>query len=296
MEEGSVPMKANLDLHFWLTEWNTAPSVYIGVALLIAAYLYAVGPLRRKYQLASSMKRSQIILFLSGMLIMFLALASPLDELGDEYLFSAHMVQHLLITLVVPPLLLSGTPEWLLQPLLRKRTLLMIGKILTHPFIAFLLFNIDFWFWHAPPLYNATLSNENLHVFEHLLFMITATMYWWPVLSPVKELPRLSPGGQVLYLFLSGMPSVALGAGLTFMQPLYAPYIQQPIRAWGLSATTDQQLGGLIMWVPVNIIFIIVVSALFIRWMQAQDEKQRLQEAQMDEEMLEEAEGNVEIG
>jgi cytochrome c oxidase assembly factor CtaG len=285
-------MEANLDLHFWLTEWNPAPSVYIGIALLIALYLYAVGPLRRKYNLAASVKRSQIILFLAGMLILLLALASPLDELGDEYLFSAHMVQHLLITLVVPPLLLLGTPGWLLQPLLRNRTLFAIGKVLTHPFVAFFLFTIDFWLWHAPLLYDATLSNENLHIFEHLLFIITATLYWWPVLSPVKELPRLSLGGQVLYLFLSGMPSVALGAGLTFMQPLYAPYIQQPIRAWGLSPTTDQQLGGLIMWVPVNIIIIIVVSVLFITWMQAQDEKQRLEEAQMDEASLE----DVEIG
>ncbi len=287
-------MEANLDLHFWLTEWNPAPSIYIGIALLIAVYLYAVGPLRRKYHLANSVKRSQVVLFVAGMLIMFLALASPLDELGDEYLFSAHMVQHLLITLVAPPLLLLGTPGWLLQPLLRNRALFTIGKVLTHPFVAFFLFNVDFGLWHAPLLYNATLANENLHIFEHLLFIVTATLYWWPILSPVEELPRLSLGGQVLYLFLSGMPSVALGAGLTFMQPLYAPYIQQPIRAWGLSPATDQQLGGLIMWVPVNIIFIIVVSVLFIRWMQMQDEKQRLEEAQIDAAPLEDAD-NVEM-
>jgi cytochrome c oxidase assembly factor CtaG len=285
-------MEANLDLHFWLTQWNPAPSIYIGIALLIALYLYAVGPLRKKYQLADAVKRSQVILFVVGMLVMFLALASPLDELGDEYLFSAHMVQHLLITLVAPPLLLLGTPGWLLQPLLRNRVLLSIGKVLTHPFVAFFLFNIDFWLWHAPPLYNATLANENLHIFEHMLFIVTAVIYWWPILSPVKELPRLSLGGQVLYLFLSGMPSVALGAGLTFSPPLYAPYIQQPIRAWGISPVTDQQLGGLIMWVPVNIIVIVIVSILFIRWMQAQDENLRLQEAQMD---AEEVEDTIEI-
>ena len=290
-------MEANLDLHFWLTQWNPAPSIYIGVTLLIALYLYAVGPLRKKYQLADVVKRSQVIFFIVGMLVMFVALASPLDELGDEYLFSAHMVQHLLITLVAPPLLLLGTPGWLLQPLLRNRVLLNIGKVLTHPFVAFFLFNINFWLWHAPPLYNETLANENVHIFEHMLFIVTAVIYWWPILSPVEELPRLSLGGQVLYLFLSGMPSVALGAGLTFIPPLYSPYIQQPIRAWGISPATDQQLGGLIMWVPVNIIVIVIVSILFIRWMQAQDEKQRLQEAQIDdEEALEEVEDNIEIG
>lgn len=297
-------MDANLGLHFWLTEWNLTPSIYVGIALIIGFYLYAVGPLRRRYRLADSVSRRQIVVFISGMLLIFLALASPLDELGDEYLFSAHMLQHLVLTMIGPPMLLLGTPGWLIEPLLRRRAVLRIGKVLTYPAVAFLLFNINFWLWHAPSLYNATLSDENLHIFEHLLFLITATIYWWPVFSPVEEgLPRLSLGGQVLYIFLGGMPSVALGAGLTFLSPLYAPYIQQSVRAWGISPAADQQLGGLIMWVPLNIAYIVVVSVLFIRWMQQQDAKQRLMEAQMDEDDEEEVEedagveeGNVEIG
>ena len=297
-------MDANLGLHFWLTEWNLTPSIYVGIALIIGLYLYAVGPLRRRYHLAASVKRSQIVVFVAGMLLIFLALASPLDELGDEYLFSAHMVQHLVLTMIGPPMLLLGTPGWLIEPLLRRRTVLRIGKALTYPAVAFLLFNVNFWLWHAPSLYNATLSDENLHIFEHLLFLITSTIYWWPVFSPVEEgLPRLSLGGQILYIFLGGMPSVALGAGLTFLPPLYAPYIQQAVRAWGISPAADQQLGGLIMWVPLNIAYIVVVSVLFIRWMQQQDAQQRLMEAQMDEDDEEEVEeeagveeGNVEIG
>ena len=297
-------MDANLGLHFWLTEWNLTPSIYVGIALIIGLYLYAVGPLRRRYRLADSVSRRQVVVFISGMLLIFLALASPLDELGDEYLFSAHMLQHLVLTMIGPPMLLLGTPGWLIEPLLRRRTVLRIGKALTYPAVAFLLFNVNFWLWHAPSLYNATLSDENLHIFEHLLFLITATLYWWPVFSPVEEgLPRLSLGGQILYIFLGGMPSVALGAGLTFLPPLYAPYIQQSVRAWGISPAADQQLGGLIMWVPLNIAYIVVVSVLFIRWMQQQDAKQRLMEAQMDEDDEEEVEeeagveeGNVEIG
>ena len=293
-------MDANLGLHFWLTEWNLTPSIYVGIALIIGLYLYAVGPLRRRYRLADSVSRRQVVVFISGMLLIFLALASPLDELGDEYLFSAHMLQHLVLTMIGPPMLLLGTPGWLIEPLLRRRTVLRIGKALTYPAVAFLLFNVNFWLWHAPSLYNATLSDENLHIFEHLLFLITSTIYWWPVFSPVEEgLPRLSLGGQILYIFLGGMPSVALGAGLTFLPPLYAPYIQQSVRAWGISPAADQQLGGLIMWVPLNIAYIVVVSVLFIRWMQQQDAQQRLMEAQMDEDDEEEAgveEGNVEIG
>lgn len=287
-------MEANLGLNFWLTEWNKAPSIWVGTALIIGLYLYAVGPLRKKYHLADSVKRSQVTVFVIGMLIIFLALATPLDELGDEYLFSAHMVQHLLITVAGPPLLLLGIPGWLVQPLLRDRRILLIGKSLTYPAVAFFLYNADFWLWHAPPLYNATLSNENLHILEHMAFLVFATIFWWPLLSPVTEgLPRLSIGGQVLYIFLSGMPTVLLGAGLTFSPPLYAAYVQQPLRAWGISPALDQQLGGLIMWVPGNITFIVIMSFLFIRWMQQQDAKQQVMETERDAVELEEDEVEI---
>ena len=271
---------ADIGLNFWLTEWNWEPSIIIGTAIVIGLYLYAVGPLRKRYHLAENVKRSQIVSFLLGVLIMFLALVSPLDELGDSYLFSAHMVQHLFLTIVGPPLLLIGTPEWLLKPLIRKHAIFLIAKCLTLPVVAFSLYNVDFWLWHAPPLYNATLENQGVHVLEHVTFIVFGVLYWWPVFSPLEEdLPRLSIGGQVLYLFLSGMPTVALGAGLTFAPPLYAPYLSAP-RLWGLSAATDQQLGGLIMWIPGNILYIVIVSILFIRWMQRQEAKQRAKEAE----------------
>jgi putative membrane protein len=265
---------ADIGLNFWLTEWNWEPSIVIGTALIVALYLYAVGLVRKRHHLAEQVKRSQVITFLLGMLLMFLALVSPLDELGDSYLFSAHMLQHLFLTIVGPPLLLLGTPGWLLKPLLRKRFLFLIARCLTYPAIAFFLFNADFWLWHAPPLYDATLENQGIHILEHLTFIIFGVINWWPIFSPMEEgLPRLSLGGQVLYLFFSCMPTVALGAGLTFAPPLYAPYLAAP-RVWGISAATDQQLGGLIMWIPGNILYIIIMSALFIRWMQKQEAKQ----------------------
>jgi cytochrome c oxidase assembly factor CtaG len=272
----------DIGLNFWLTQWNWAPSIIIGTVIVLGSYLYAVGLLRKPYTLIDGVKQSQVISFWLGILIIFLALVSPIDEIGDRYLFSMHMVQHLFLTIVGPPLLLLGTPEVLLKPVIRKRFVFPIAKALTHPFMAFFLFNADFWLWHAPPLYNATLTNQNLHILEHLTFIVFAVIYWWPIFSPMKEdLPRLSIGGQVLYLFLSGMPVVALGAGLTFAPPLYAPYINAP-RIWGLSAATDQQLGGLIMWIPGNIFYIGVVSLLFIRWMQQQEAKQRAREAMQD--------------
>jgi len=273
---------ADLGLTFWLTAWNWEPSIIIGTALIVGLYLYGIGPLRRKYQLATEVKRGQVAVFLLGVFIIFLVLVSPLDELGDSYLFSAHMVQHLFITLVGPPLLLIGTPAWLLQPLLRKRAVFLIARVLTFPALAFFLYNADFWLWHAPPLYNATLENQGIHILEHVTFIVFGILNWWPIFSPSEELPRLSLGGQILYIFLTGMPTVALGAGLTFFPPLYAPYLAAP-RIWGLSAAVDQQLGGLIMWIPGNIFYIVIVSILFIQWMQKQDAKQRASEASLDD-------------
>lgn len=272
---------ADIGVDFWLTQWNWEPSIVIGTALMVGLYLYAVGPLRKKYQLAEHVKKAQVCSFLLGICIMFLALVSPLDELGDSYLFSAHMVQHLCITIVGPPLLLIGLPGWLIDPLLRKPVIFRIARVLTFPALAFFLYNFDFWLWHAPPLYNATLENQNMHILEHVTFIVFGVINWWPIFSPSALLPRLSIGGQILYLFLSGMPTVALGAGLTFLPPLYAPYLAAP-RIWGLSPAADQQLGGLIMWVPGNIAYIVIVSILFIRWMQRQEAKQREQEALQD--------------
>src|SRR3989440_9145652 len=273
---------ADIGLNFWLTAWIWEPSILIGTALIVGLYLYAVGPLRKRYHLAERVKRGQVVAFLLGVFIMFLALVSPLDELGDSYLFSAHMVQHLFLTLVGPPLLLIGTPAWLLQPLLRKRTVFLIARVLTFPALAFFLYNADFWLWHAPPLYNATLENQGIHILEHVTFIVFGILNWWPIFSPSEELPRLSLGGQILYIFLTGMPTVALGAGLTFFPPLYAPYLAAS-RIWGLSAAVDQQLGGLIMWIPGNIFYIVIVSILFIQWMQKQDAKQRASEPNLDD-------------
>ena len=270
---------ANIGLDFWLTQWNWDPTIVIGAALIVGLYAYAIGPLRKRHHFEPAGK-GQVCAFLLGVGLMFLVLVSPLDELGDSYLFSAHMVQHLFLTIVGPPLLLIGTPEWFVRPIARNKALFAVARFFTYPAVAFVLFNADFFIWHAPALYNATLENQNIHIFEHLTFIIFGLLYWWPIFSPSKDLPRLSIGGQILYLFLSGMPVVLLGAGLTFAPPLYAPYIAAP-RVWGISAATDQQLGGLIMWVPGNIIYIIIMSALFLRWMQKKDREQAAHEREL---------------
>src|SRR5918998_810728 len=116
--------------------WILEPAITLGVSALTLAYFYAVGPLRRKYRLAARVEQSQVACFLLAMLIIFASLQGPLHELSDYYLFSAHMVQHLLVTLIMPPLLLKGLPDWLLRPILRLPYVLPVARFLTSPFIA----------------------------------------------------------------------------------------------------------------------------------------------------------------
>ncbi|HKV85688.1 MAG TPA: cytochrome c oxidase assembly protein [Ktedonobacterales bacterium] len=267
----------------WLA-WNFNPITLLGIAVFTGAYFYALGPLRRRYGWAEGVERWQVATFVTGTVIFTLALISPLDTLGDEYLFSAHMVQHMLICVVAPPLWLLGTPGWMLSPLFRRPAVARAARWVTHPAVAFTLFNGTLWLWHAPTLYDATLSNEYLHIFEHLTFVVTAVIFWWAVLSPVPAVPKVSHGVAILYLFVACQPMVALGALLTFAaNPLYHPYVVAP-RLGGISALGDQQAGGLIMWLPTNIPYLAVLSVKFFRWVSEQDRSERRAAGEFDDE------------
>lgn len=276
--------------NLWL-DWNFNPLTVLGIALFTAAYFYALGPLRRRYGWAESVKSGQVALFVTGTVVFALALISPLDAIGDRYLFSAHMVQHMLICVVAPPLWLLGAPSWMLEPLFRRPGVARVTRWITHPAVAFGLFNGVLWLWHAPALYDATLSSEGLHIFEHLTFVVTAVLFWWVVLSPIPSLRRLGYGASILYLFVACQPMVALGALLTFSaHPLYQPYVVAP-RLGGIGALGDQQTGGLIMWLPTNIPYLAVLSVMFFRWVGAQDLSERRAAGEFDERLALEAAG-----
>lgn len=265
----------------WL-QWNFDPILVLGIAFFTAAYFYALGPLRRRYGWAETVDRGQVAWFVAGTVVLFLALCSPLDTLGDDYLFSAHMIQHMLLAIIVPPLWLLGTPDWMLAPLFRRASVLRVAKWLTNPIVAFGLFNANLWLWHVPALYDATLTNEQIHIFEHLTYIVFGVLLWWPILSPVRALPRISKSFGVLYLFLACQPMVALGALLTFAaNPLYAPYVTAP-RIWGSTPLGDQQLGGLIMWLPTNIPYVIALSVLFFQWVGEHDRAERAAAGEFD--------------
>ena len=249
-----------------LTQWNWEPSVLIGVLLVSAAYFYAVGPYRRRHNLGSPISRKQAFYFILSMVVLVVALLSPIDAIGDRYLFSVHMVQHLLLAAVWPPLLLLSIPAWLVRRLFQLPGAGTAAAIVTYPVIALAAFNLDVYLWHLPQLYDLTLSNEGVHIVEHLSFMVFGLLNWWPVLSPVQT-QRLAYPLALLYLFLDGMLMMILGIVFTFSNVVfYDAYATAP-RLWGIPAVADQANGGLIMWYPGNIpyacLFTVICYRLF---------------------------------
>lgn len=257
----------SLEMQVLLTEWEFAPSIVIGVLALAGAYLIFTGPLRLRFEASSEVSRSQKAWFLGGVLALFLALVSPLDTIGDEYLFTAHMIQHLILTLIVPPMLLLGTPGWMLRPLIRSVGIKKVAMWLTMPVTAYLLFNIDFLIWHLPSLYEATLENETLHIIEHLTFIAFGVLNWWPVLSPMQELPPMAKPAQLLYLFLEAIPSSVLGGIIVFAHGILYPTYADAPRLFGLSAMADQQISGFIMWMPGGMAYLLALSLVFFSWL-----------------------------
>lgn len=242
--------------------WTWHPSVVIGFSLWTIIYALLVGILRRKYMWGDAPSVTMQILFHCGTLAGLFALVSPLDALGDEFLFSAHMVQHLLLMLVTAPLWILGTPVWLMDlivpPFLKK-----YAGWIASPLVSFAVFVGVMAVWHIPALYNLTMQNESLHIFEHLTFIGGALIGWRPVVAPNSS---LNPPAQMLYLFLLGIPSTAIAALLTFTAaPLY-PFYSGASRLFGLSVLDDQHLGGLLMWIPMHMILFLAFCIVFFKW------------------------------
>lgn len=252
-------------------EWSWIPSVIVGLLVLVGAYLLAVGPLRKKYRWGPEVSLRQETLFLLGIAAVFIALCSPLDELGDHYLFAAHMTQHMLLTYFAPALLLAGVPGWLVSKVIPDGTLRKVFNQITGPIPAFILLNLVVWVWHIPVFYDATLASEGLHIVEHLTFIAAGLICWSPVLLASRR-EQVALPVQIFYLFASSLACTALAALLVFSaQPLYPYYAALP-RAWGISPLFDQQLGGLIMWLPTDMLFFIIAILLFGFWLEQEDQ------------------------
>jgi len=237
--------------------WDLHPSVLIGLVLLGGLYVFLGGHRSPRRHVAS---------FFGALVVLFVALNGPLHNLSDTYLFSAHMAQHLLLTLVFPPLLLYGTPAHVIRPLLRPRWVMAIARVVTRPLAAATIFTVPIVIWHVPALYEVALRHHNLHIAQHLVFLTTAVIMWWPVLSPVPELPRAQHLVQMLYLFLLGIPMSVTGALITLSDSVLYPFYAAAPRVGGLSPLDDQQIGGLLMWVLGGLMLWIVMTVIWFRY------------------------------
>ena len=253
--------------------WPWEPSVVVGCAGLVIAYLVAGRPRRPAAALA----------FVVGVIVLLLALDSPLDTLADTYLFSAHMAQHLLLLLVVPPMLLLGLPASLLAPAWRTPRLRRLVRTLSRPAVAWGVGIGTIWVWHVPVLYNATLGSAAAHLVEHVSFLATGVVFWWVVLGPLRE-ARLSAPAAALYLLAATLATSVLGILLTFTRVgLYPAYLHpgDPLgiaplirTGWGLSPEVDQQVGGLLMWIPGGLVYLVAMLGVLVRWFGAADERE----------------------
>ena len=177
------------------------------------------------------------------------------------------MVQHLVLILVMPPLLLMGIPDWMLRPAVRVRWIGVVARALTIPLVAFALNNVIFLAWHFPGPYDLMMRNHGVHVGMHLTIMITGVIMWWPVMSPLPELPRIAAPLQMIYLFLVGIPMMVSAALITFSgSALYGWYVEAPRVFAELSPLEDQRLGGVIMRVPGGLVIWIAITAVYFRW------------------------------
>jgi putative membrane protein len=258
--------------------WSREP--WVLASLAFAALLYGAGVLRLRRRLGSvrMLGTGALAAFAAGLSTIFLALASPIDSIGEQ-LFCVHMLQHLLLMLVAAPLLVLGRPAlaflWAFAPGGRRR----IGRAWTtlgfhagvralmHPVAVWLLFYGNFIVWHFPEPYQAALRNEAIHAVEHASFLVTALMFWSIVIEPSGR-RRLGYGATLLFVVTTAVLSALPGALLALAQrPLY-PIYTDGAAAWGLTLLQDQQLAGIVMWIPGGFVYVLTAALVFVKWLQ----------------------------
>lgn len=262
------------------TRWTFEPGVM--VSLLVFGAMYAVGVTRlwRNAGGGAGISHRQAAAFAVGWLTLAVALVSPLDALSDE-LLSAHMVQHELLMIVAAPLLALSAPlvaiMWALPRNMRganiPRALQVMNWVATPAFV-FLLHALALWVWHLPSLYDAALEHEPVHIAQHVCFLGSACLFWWGMLH--GRYGRLGYGAAVIYIFATAMHSGVLGALLTMAPyPWYRDYLATTT-AWGYTPLEDQQVAGLIMWVPASVVFLVAGLGFLAAWLRESERRVRV--------------------
>ena len=273
-----VHSEGPLPYDLWTT-WSAMPSVWIPLLISIIIYIWGAHKVWQRAGREHGITRRQWMSFVGAVLVLVLALTSPLDALSDS-LFSAHMVQHLILILAAAPLLVAGDFQLALLWTLPRRQAQTVGSgfnqsrrsVLTHPIFVWILFTVSMWLWHAPLLFQAALRNEWIHALEHLTILITAMLFWWVLLKRTRP-DHIHYAITVPFLFLTVLQSGILGALMTFTsQPWYSYYAVHAL-PWGLTSLQDQQLAGLMMWMPGGAVFTLLTIGYFAAWLRALEKR-----------------------
>lgn len=257
--------------------WNGDPLLLLGLLGTAGLYARGVYQLWRRAGIGAGVRRWQVGAFGGGLAAVVVALVSPLEAVAGA-LFSAHMVQHLLLILGAAPLLILGAPlyVWLWGLPLRWRKVLAgwwhggdrfrrLSHGLSHPLTVWALYAATMWGWHAPPLFGAALHNDLIHELEHLSFLFAAMAFCWILLRPMGR-RRLRRGMGILYLFTTSAHGSLLGVLIAFAPSPWYPHYVDTASTWGLTPLQDQQLAGLLMWIPVGMAYAGLAAVLFVLW------------------------------
>lgn len=264
--------------------WRAHPDVWLMVALLVGGYFWALrrwGPSKAPIGEAAATTR-QKALFVAGVAFLWVGADWPMHETSEDFLFSAHMIQHTLFSLIAPPLMIMGTPKWLLRMPLDSPRVLKVARFVTRPMFGLVLFNSVIVVTHWPLVMDASLTSEPVHFAVHVVLFTSAAIMWWPAIDPLPELSRLSAPGKMLYLFLQSIVPTVPASFLTFAEtPIYDFYASVP-RLWGIGVVTDQRVAGLIMKIGGGLLLWLAIAYLYFRW-SAQEENQETQEVSWDD-------------
>jgi cytochrome c oxidase assembly factor CtaG len=258
--------------------WSLEPQVLAALALAAGVYFWRVRDLHGGHPL-SGRDRARAVAFTGGLLVLFIALCSPIDDLGEERLFTAHMAQHLLLADIAPILLLLGLSRAFMRPAIRRlRPVEEALGPLAHPLAALIALIAAMWLWHLPALYELALDHPWAHALEHATFFTAGVAFWWFVIEPVPPRHRLRGPYEIAYISTAKLLMGALGVVLAFSpDAIYETYEQAP-RTWGLSPTADLNVGGLEMMLEQSLVLVIVFAIAFARMLERSEREQQRRE------------------
>ena len=230
------------------------------------AVAYLVAAARHERRTGERLETRRRVRFLGGVATLLVGAGWPIHDLAESYLYSMHMVQHMLFTFLAAPLLLTGMPAWMWRALLRPAPLREVWRLLTRPLVALIVANGVLLFTHWPEVVTTSVGSELAHFSLHALLLGSAVVMWWPVVSPLPEMPPLSRPGQLIYLFFQSLAPTIPASFLTFgTEPLYPVYATFP-RIWGIDPLTDQLIAGLVMKLVGGAILWTVIAVIFFHW------------------------------